>query len=100
MKVDITQTDTQVMVTLDGRLDTVTSSEFEKSLAPYFSNQGVELILDCASMEYISSAGLRVILMTHKNITGKGGRFIIRNLTKEVRAVFDMTGFSRILTIE
>ena len=46
MKVDITQTDNQVMVTLDGRLDTVTSSEFEKSLAPYFSNQGVEQILD------------------------------------------------------
>ena len=75
MKVDITQTDNQVMVTLDGRLDTVTSSEFEKSLAPYFSNQGVELILDCASMEYISSAGLRVVLMIHKTITGKGGRF-------------------------
>lgn len=100
MKVEITQTDNQVMVLLAGRLDTVTSSEFEKTLTPYISVQGQNLVLDCASMEYISSAGLRVVLMTHKSITSKGGSFIIRNLSKEVRSVFDMTGFSRILTIE
>ena len=100
MNVEITQTDNQVLVTLEGRLDTVTSSEFEKSLTPYFSTQAVELVLDCAAMEYISSAGLRVILMTHKKITSKSGSFIIRNLTKEVRSVFDMTGFSRILIIK
>ena len=100
MKVEITQTDNQVQVTIEGRLDTVTSSEFEKNLTPYFSMPGVELTLDCAAMEYISSAGLRVVLMAHKSITAKGGRFIISNLSKEVRSVFDMTGFSRILTIE
>lgn len=100
MKVEITQTDDRVMVTLVGRLDTVTSSEFETTLAPYFAMSGIELHLDCNEMEYISSAGLRVVLTTHKNITAKGGRFIIHNLTKEVRSVFDMTGFSRILTIE
>lgn len=100
MKTEITQTDNQVMVSIEGRLDTVTSSEFEKSLTPYFSTQAVELVLDCAAMEYISSAGLRVVLMAHKSITAKGGRFIIRNLNNEVRSVFDMTGFSRILTIE
>ena len=100
MKLEITQTDNQVMVSLDGRLDTVTSSEFEKNLTPFFATQSIELILDCASMEYISSAGLRVVLMAHKNIIAKGGSFIIRNLNNEVRSVFDMTGFSRILTIE
>ena len=99
MKVDITQNDNHVAVTLEGRLDTVTSSEFEKNLNPYFSMQGIELELDCAAMDYISSAGLRVVLMAHKSITAKGGRFIIRNLSNEVRSVFDMTGFSRILTI-
>lgn len=100
MKLEIVQTDNKVMATIEGRLDTVTSSEFEKKMTPYFSMQAVELILDCAAMEYISSAGLRVVLMTHKNITAKRGRFIIRNLTKETRSVLDMTGFSRILTIE
>lgn len=100
MNVEITQTDNQVTVTLEGRLDTVTSSEFEKKLTPYLSMSAVELIMDCSAMEYISSAGLRVVLMAHKSITAKGGRFIVRNLSKEVRSVFDMTGFSRILTIE
>ena len=100
MKVEITQTDNKVMVSLAGRLDTVTSSEFEKNLAPYFAMNGLELQLDCTEMEYISSAGLRVVLTTHKNVTSKGGQFILHNLNKEVRSVFDMTGFSRILTIE
>ena len=100
MKVELTQKDNQVMVAFEGRLDTMTSSEFEKNLTPYFSIQGIELILDCNAMQYISSAGLRVLLMAHKNITARGGRFIIRNLNKDVSSVFDMTGFSRILTIE
>lgn len=100
MTVEITQTDNKVMASIAGRLDTVTSSEFEKSLAPYFAMNGIELQLDCKEMEYISSAGLRVVLTTHKNVTSKGGKFIISNLNKEVRSVFDMTGFSRILTIE
>lgn len=100
MKVEITQTENKVMASIAGRLDTVTSSEFEKNLAPYFAMNEIELHLDCAEMEYISSAGLRVVLTTHKNITSKGGHFILSNLNKEVGSVFDMTGFSRILTIK
>ena len=100
MKIEITQTNNTVMVVVAGRLDTVTSSEFEKALAPYFTAQGVELIVDCNAMEYVSSAGLRVVLMAHKAITVNAGRFVVRNLSKEVRSVFDMTGFSKILTIE
>lgn len=100
MKVEIIQTGNLVTATLEGRLDTMTSTDFEKSLTPYYSMPAAELILDCNSMEYISSAGLRVVLLTHKNITSGGGRFVIRNLSREVRSVFDMTGFSRILTIE
>ena len=100
MKLEITQNGKNVLVSLVGRLDTMTSPELEKALVPYFSESGLELVLDCVSMEYVSSAGLRVVLMAHKNITSKGGKFIIKNLSKEVRSVFDMTGFSRILTIE
>jgi anti-anti-sigma factor len=99
MKVEISQSDNKVFVALAGRLDTVTSSEFEKNLSPYFAINGIELHLDCKEMEYISSAGLRVVLTTHKKITANGGSFVLHNLIKEVRSVFDMTGFSRILTI-
>ena len=100
MKIEITQTNESVVATIAGRLDTVTSSEFEKTLTPYFSSPGLELVLDCTAMEYISSAGLRVVLMAHKSLAANGGRFIIRNLSKEVRSIFDMIGFSNILTIE
>ena len=100
MTIEITQTADTVIAAIDGRLDTVTSSEFEQTLSPYISIQGVELIMDCSQMEYISSSGLRVVLMAHKSISANGGRFIIRNLSKEVRSVFDITGFSRILTVE
>ena len=100
MKVDITQNDNKVEVIIEGRLDTVTSPDFEKQLAPFYLIPESELTLDCSAMEYISSAGLRVVLMAHKSLTAKGGRFMIRNLSNEVRSVFDMTGFSRILTIE
>ena len=98
MKTEITQTDNTVVITVSGRLDTTTSADFEKSLTPLFTSQ--EVILDCREMEYISSAGLRVILTAHKSITANKGRFIIRNTSKEVRSVLDMTGFSRIINIE
>ncbi|MBQ5840254.1 MAG: STAS domain-containing protein [Bacteroidaceae bacterium] len=100
MKVTITQNANVVEATIEGRLDTVTSSEFEKQLAPFYLTPGIELILDCNAMEYISSAGLRVVLIAHKSITANGGRFVVSNLSKEVRSVFDMTGFSRILIIK
>ena len=100
MKVTITQNDNVVEATIEGRLDTVTSSEFEKQLAPFYLTPGIELILDCNAMEYISSAGLRVVLIAHKSITANGGRFVVSNLSKEVRSVFDITGFSRILIIK
>ena len=100
MKIEITQNNDIVVAAIAGRLDTVTSSEFEKSLTPYFSSPGLELVLDCCAMEYISSAGFRVVLMAHKSIVANGGRFVIRNLSKEVRSVFDMIGFSNILAIE
>ena len=100
MKIEIIQSNDAVIATVDGRLDTVTSSEFEQALKPYFTTQCVQLVMDCAAMEYISSAGLRIVLMAHKLVTANGGRVIIRNLSKEVRSVFDITGFSRILTIE
>ena len=100
MKIEITKNNEVVVAAVAGRLDTVTSSEFEKELSVYFLSPRLELVLDCCAMEYISSAGLRVVLMAHKSLTANGGRFVIRNLSKEVRSVFDMIGFSNILAIE
>ncbi len=100
MEVKIQEKATETIVLIIGRVDTVTASELESAVMPLFAKAGITLVFDCASLEYVSSSGLRVILTAHKQITAKGGKFILRNLNKEVRQIVDITGFSRILTIE
>ena len=99
MEIKILEQSGAKIVNICGRLDTVTSPELEKSVTPLIE-VGKTIVFDCEKMEYISSAGLRVVLSTHKQCAASGGRFILRNITAEVRSVFDMTGFSRLLTIE
>ena len=83
---------------LSGRLDTTTAPELdvfaEKELA-----DTQELVLDFADLEYISSAGLRVILKAQKIMNGKGGMKVI-NVNESIMDVFEITGFADFLTIE
>jgi anti-anti-sigma factor len=69
-------------------------------VSPLFKENGITLVFDCAGLEYVSSSGLRIILTAHKMVSATGGKFILRNLNKEVRQVIDLTGFSRILAIQ
>lgn len=88
----------KVIFALDGRLDTINAPELENELKA--SLDGVnELTLDLAGLEYISSAGLRVLLSTQK-IMNKQGRMMIRNVSETIMEIFEVTGFSDILTIE
>lgn len=81
-----------------GRLDTNTAPELDETLKSELDNV-VELIFDFEELEYISSAGLRVILSTQK-IMNKQGSMVITNVQDMVMEVFDATGFSDILTIQ
>ena len=82
----------------EGRLDTITSPELEKALKE--SLDGVsELTLDFEKLDYISSAGLRVLLAAQK-IMNSQGEMRIANVNEIIREVFDVTGFSDILSIE
>ncbi len=84
-------------LSLEGRLDTMTAPELEKELKE--SLDGVEkLVLDLKKLEYISSAGLRVLLSAHKQMAAKGGMKVI-NVNDIVSEVFELTGFSDILDI-
>lgn len=84
-------------VALQGRLDTATSPQLEAELKDL---SGVtELVLDFAALEYLSSAGLRVLLSTQKTMN-KQGRMVIRNVNETIAEVFEITGFANILTIE
>ena len=88
---------TKAVVALEGRLDTVTSPDLEKSLQE--SVEGLtELVFDFKDLEYISSAGLRVLLATHKTMS-KQGDMKIANVNSTINEIFDVTGFSDILTV-
>lgn len=83
---------------LSGRLDTTTAPELENELKA--SLDGVnELTLDFAGLEYISSAGLRVLLSTQK-IMNMQGKMLVRNVSETIMEIFEITGFTDILTIE
>ena len=91
-------TENQLLVTLSGRLDTTTAPDLEKELTE--SIPGVEeLIFDIEELEYVSSAGLRVFLSSQKKMN-KQGSMKITKASQDVKEIFDVTGFSDILTIE
>ena len=93
-----TITDKTAVFSLTGRLDTVTAPELEKAFKE--SLAGVtDLTLDFENLEYISSAGLRVLLSAHK-IMSRQGKMRLINVNEVVQEVFDVTGFTDILTIE
>lgn len=100
MEVRILDQNDEKVVVIEGRVDTVTAPELEMKVSLIWTISGITLVFDCSKLEYLSSSGLRVILTAYKQVTSKGGKFILRNLTREVRSVIDLTGFSRILTIE
>ena len=85
-------------VSPEGRLDTTTAPEFEKAIRDGLEGTE-ELVLDLKNLEYISSAGLRVLLSSEKAMAGKGS-MKVRNVCAAVMEIFDITGFSDILTIE
>ena len=83
---------------MEGRLDTTTAPELEKELKGSLGEADA-LTLDLEKLEYISSAGLRVLLSAHKEMSKKGG-MTVKNPNEIVREVFDVTGFIDILMIE
>lgn len=87
----------KLTVTLEGRLDTTTAPQLEIELKS--SIEGVDnLALDFEKLEYLSSAGLRVILSAQK-IMNKQGEMVIKNVNETIMEVFEVTGFVDILTI-
>ncbi len=98
MEIKKTQEGGVLTVTVEGRLDTTTAprleAEFKQSLG------GVtKLVLDFGSLEYLSSAGLRVLLSAQK-VMNKQGEMIVRNVNETIAEIFEVTGFSDILTVE
>ena len=98
MIINKTKDGTRMTVALEGRLDTTTAPDLEQSLKDELAGL-TELTLDFEKLDYISSAGLRVLLSTQK-IISKQGTMVVTHVNEMVMEVFEVTGFSDILTIE
>jgi len=98
MNITKAQDGNRLTVSIEGRLDTMTAPELEAFLKD--SLEGVEeLVLDCKALDYISSAGLRVLLSTQKRMNMQGS-MKVTGVNETVNEIFEITGFSDILTIE
>jgi len=98
MNIDKKQENGKILLVLEGRLDTTTAPKLQEILIPTFDEAG-DVTLDFAELAYISSAGLRVLLMGEKTAKTKDAKMIIKNVSEEIMDVFDMTGFSDMLEI-
>ena len=95
MNITMNRNDTELTVALEGRLDTLTAPELEEQLEPEVEDIE-KLIFDFAELEYISSAGLRVLLAAQKEMD----EMVVTNVRPEVMEVFEVTGFADFLNIE
>ena len=86
-------------LSLIGRLDTVTSNQLSDELENIFKEDLIKLVLDFAGIEYISSAGLRVLIVAQKKIASLDRKMEIVNASDSVKEIFRITGFSNILTV-
>nr|WP_315463347.1 STAS domain-containing protein [uncultured Rhodoferax sp.] len=84
---------------LSGRLDSATAGDLEKTVASQFQAQGDKLVMDFAGLSYVSSAGLRVILMAAKRARQVQGTLILCGMQPHVREVFHISGFLKILHV-
>ena len=98
MNIVITQEGNKLTIALEGRLDTMTAPELDQELRS--SLEGIqELVVDMAQLEYVSSAGLRVLLSAQK-VMNKQGEMVVRNVSEQIMEVFEVTGFTDILNIQ
>lgn len=98
MKIDKNLSGTELTLTLSGRLDTTTAPDLEAELKSSMDGAAI-LVMDFSALEYISSAGLRVLLSAQK-VMNKQGKMVIRHANQTILEVFEVTGFTDILTLE
>ena len=98
MTIEIKKNETETIIEIVGRLDTITAPALDKTINEDIGDTK-NLVLDVKGMEYISSAGLRVLLSAQKKMQ-KSGSMKVTGVCAEVMEVFEMTGFADILVIE
>lgn len=88
-----------LLIELEGRLDTVTSQELASAL-PIEKRRNLDIDIDFKKLQYISSAGLRLLILFKKEAQATNNKMVIRNINDVVKEIFSVTGFDKILKIE
>lgn len=99
MNIEKTFDEKNLTVEVEGRIDTITSQELESSLNEEIDNI-TSLTLDFSKLEYISSAGLRVLIATQKKLKEKDISMTITNVNETIKEIFRMSGFDKVLEIK
>ena len=99
MEIQEPKTGDVIVVALQGHLDTVSSQPLEDRLRALIEEGARQIVLDLAQLEYVNSSGLKAILVTAKSLETQNGRLVLCGLSPNVHMIFEMIGFTRILTI-
>lgn len=99
MDIKIIKQEEKTFVTLDGRIDSTNAEQFQKDISPLMEGDNPDIDIDCTGMSYTSSQGLRIFLMLQKSVIARKGKMVMRNMNPMVKEVFDITGFTNIITI-
>ena len=82
------------VINITGRIDTVNAPVFEKAITPVLAGDMKNVVLDCTTLDYISSSGLHLFLVMQKAANAKQGKLSLKGMKAEIKEIFDMTGFS------
>jgi anti-sigma B factor antagonist len=99
MEITELKNDSFIIIGISGRLDTSSYGQLEKVLTDHINQGNTRILVDCAEMDYVSSSGLRVLLMALKRISLVQGKFVICNLRENIREIFEISGFNSIFEI-
>ena len=105
MKLQSTTHNNDITIKIEGRIDTTNYNEFENGIAELLeqhqqNNPTDKLTLDCSSLTYISSSGLRIFLSLYKKMLKTGGTLELTSLQPPIKEIFDISGFSSIFNIK
>ena len=99
MNIVLDKKETLLTVFAEGSVDTVTAPELEEALQKNWDGV-LSLVLDFSKVEYISSAGLRVLMVANQHMEETDGNIVVKNVNEDVKEVFEMTGFDTLLNLE
>jgi len=99
MNLKETISDKAIIIEIEGRLDTTNFSQLENKIMDHVNAGKINILVDCSSMDYVSSSGLRIFLMSLKKITNLNGQFVLCGLQENIQEIFEISGFTSIFKI-